>query len=80
MIALKDCGELPQHSRTTKTFCHICPAFCGLEVTTDGDKILDIAPDKDNPYSWKDFCSKAANSKNIRDHELRVTTPMKRAI
>jgi len=78
MTTLKDCDELPQRSRTTKTFCRICPAFCGLDVTSDGDKIVDIAPDKDNPYSWKDFCSKAANSKNIRDHELRLTTPMKR--
>lgn len=63
---------------TTKTFCRICPAFCGLEVTTDGDKILRIEPDQDNPYSWKDFCSKAANAKNIRDHAKRITTPMKR--
>jgi formate dehydrogenase len=64
--------------KTTKTFCRICVAFCGLDVETDGSRITRVRPDKDNPFNWRDFCLKGGSSNNIRDHEKRLTTPMKR--
>lgn len=63
---------------TTKTFCRICVAFCGLEVVTENDKVVSVGPDKDNPYNWRDFCQKAGSSHKMRDHPRRLTTPMKR--
>ncbi|MBC7172088.1 MAG: hypothetical protein H5U40_06675, partial [Polyangiaceae bacterium] len=30
---------------TTTTFCRICEALCGLEVTLEGDEVRAIRPD-----------------------------------
>lgn len=38
------------------TYCHLCEQRCGLAVTTEGNKVQKIEPDKDNTYSWRDFC------------------------
>ncbi|MBW1875743.1 MAG: hypothetical protein JRI98_10255 [Deltaproteobacteria bacterium] len=35
-------------AETVQTFCRICEALCGLEVTVDGDQIVDIKPDDDH--------------------------------
>jgi formate dehydrogenase len=77
-IAAKDITESEAGTVTKKTFCRICGCFCGIDVTTDGDKIVKVEPDKTHPYSWRDFCSKAGNAGNLRDHPDRLTTPMKR--
>jgi formate dehydrogenase len=63
---------------STKTFCRICPAFCGLEVITDGKQVIRVLPDKANPYNWRDFCAKGGSANVLRDHPRRLTTPMKR--
>jgi len=65
-------------SKNIKTFCRICVAFCGLDVETDGSKITRVRPDKDNPFNWRDFCSKGGSANKVRDHEKRLKTPMKR--
>ena len=64
--------------KVVKTACRICPAFCGIEVTSEGNNITKIAPDKSHPSSWRDFCSKAGNSNNSRIDPRRITRPMKR--
>lgn len=64
--------------RTVKTACRICLCFCGLDVTTDGKKIVRIRPDKDNPNNWRDFCIKGGSAGRLRDHPQRITSPMKR--
>ena len=63
---------------TTKTFCRVCIAFCGLDVVKDGNKIVRILPDKTHPYNWRDYCAKGANAHVVRDHPKRLKTPMKR--
>ena len=63
---------------TTKTFCRICIAFCGIDVVKDGDKIVRILPDQTHPYNWRDYCAKGANAHLVRDHPKRLKTPMKR--
>ncbi|MFC2950545.1 molybdopterin-dependent oxidoreductase [Marinicaulis aureus] len=60
------------------TYCSICEQVCGLKVTTKGDQIVRIEPDKENPYSWEDFCIKAATSDELRTHPARLLSPMKR--
>jgi formate dehydrogenase len=45
--------------KTVHTTCQICVATCGIEVTVgDDNRVERIAPDKQNPYSWRDFCGK----------------------
>ena len=63
---------------TVKTACRICLCFCGLDVTHDGDRIVRIRPDKDNPNNWRDFCLKGGSAGNLRDHPKRIMQPMKR--
>jgi formate dehydrogenase len=65
---------------TVKTFCRICLAFCGIEVTVsaDGKTVEEVHPDKGNPYSWKSFCIKGRNSGKHREDPRRLTSPMRR--
>jgi formate dehydrogenase len=67
-----------QNLTTTKTFCRICIAFCGLDVVKDGNKLVRILPDKTHPYNWRDYCAKGASANLVRDHPKRLRTPMKR--
>jgi len=61
-----------------KTFCRICVYFCGLDVVTDGKKVIRILPDKSNEYNWRDYCLKGGSAHILRDHPKRLRTPMKR--
>lgn len=63
---------------TKKTFCRICFSLCGLDVVTDGKKVVHVLPDKTHPYNWRDFCAKGSSSKLVREHPKRLKTPMKR--
>lgn len=63
---------------TVHTFCQICEQACGLQVTRENNRILDIAPDKLNPNSWRDFCVKGASAGAVVEHPHRIRTPMQR--
>jgi len=67
-------------ARTVHTYCRICLANCGLEVTVDEDanSVLDIKPDRANPYTWRDFCRKGGVAHEVVEHPRRITTPMRR--
>ena len=67
---------MPQH--VTYTHCHICEQLCGLAVTTQGDRIVAIHPDKQNPYSWRDFCVKGQRAGEVVHGTSRLRTPMRR--
>ena len=42
------------------TYCRTCASSCGLEVVVDraANRVVDIKPDRANPFSWQDFCRK----------------------
>ncbi|WP_051341918.1 molybdopterin-containing oxidoreductase family protein [Pseudonocardia spinosispora] len=67
-------------SHVVTTFCRICVAGCGLEVTVDRErnKVMSIEPDRQNPYTWGDFCRKGKTAAEVVEHPRRITTPMKR--
>jgi formate dehydrogenase len=60
------------------THCSICEQVCGLEVHACDGRVVEIRPDKQNPYSWRDYCIKGARAGDLRDHPLRVRTPLRR--
>ncbi len=60
------------------TYCSICEQACGLKVTVSGNEILEIQPDKENPYSWRDFCIKAKKADEVRSHPVRIRSPLRR--
>jgi len=60
------------------SYCRLCPAFCGLVVTVDGDRIVDVAGDPDNPISLGYTCSKGRASADLHHHAERLDAPQMR--
>ncbi|MES0875381.1 molybdopterin-containing oxidoreductase family protein [Sinimarinibacterium thermocellulolyticum] len=64
--------------RTVYSFCHYCMCLCGTRITVENNKVLSIEPDRDNPFSWRDFCRKGKTAAQVVDHPRRIKTPLKR--
>lgn len=60
------------------SFCHYCMCLCGTTMTVENNKVLHIEPDRDNPFSWRDFCKKGKTAAEVIDHPRRLLKPMKR--
>lgn len=67
-------------ARTVNTYCQICVTNCGIEITVDeaSNRVLSIVPDRQNPYSWGDFCRKGKTANEVVEHPRRITRPMRR--
>ncbi|WP_435769021.1 molybdopterin-containing oxidoreductase family protein [Nocardioides sp. SYSU DS0651] len=67
-------------SDVVHTYCRICLANCGIEVEVDRstNTVLEIRPDRQNPYTWRDFCRKGKTAHQVVEHPRRITTPMRR--
>ena len=64
--------------KTVHTYCRICLATCGIDVDVDDDgKVAEIRPDRENPYTWRDFCRKGKTAHEIAEHPRRLTSPMR---
>jgi len=61
-----------------KTSCVLCAQNCGLEVEIEGDKIVRVKGDKDNPRSRGYVCVKGVNVAHHHDHEGRLLYPLKK--
>ena len=65
--------------RKIRSACVSCHARCGVIVTADGDKILKIEGDPDNPKSRGAICATGMSQREIHeDVENRILYPMKR--
>jgi anaerobic selenocysteine-containing dehydrogenase len=60
------------------TFCRICENQCGLKVTVEGDRIVQVEPDTEHVVSRGFACIKGITLENVRASADRVTTPLKR--
>ncbi|SHJ81734.1 Anaerobic selenocysteine-containing dehydrogenase [Shimia gijangensis] len=56
--------------------CNICEAMCGLIVEHDGNDVLSIKPDPNDPLSRGHICPKAVALQDFRTDPDRVTTPL----
>lgn len=65
-------------TETVYSYCHYCMCLCGTKITVDGNKVVNIEPDRENPFSWRDFCRKGRTAAQVIDHPRRLTRPMKR--
>ncbi len=61
-----------------KTSCVLCFNNCGLEVITEGSKILKVRADRDNPRSRGYICRKGANVAYFQNNPERLKHPLKR--
>jgi formate dehydrogenase len=63
---------------THTTFCRICEALCGLQVSTAGDQIVAIRPDAAHPVSRGFACIKGTRYAGIHHAAERLNHPMRR--
>ncbi len=61
-----------------KTACIICALNCGLEVQTEGKRIVRIRADKSHPVSQGYLCEKAQRMDNYQNGADRLSSPMRR--
>ncbi|MBW4936215.1 molybdopterin-dependent oxidoreductase [Marinobacter sp. F4206] len=62
------------HYRT----CNICEAMCGLEIKLQGEEILSIKGDKDDPFSRGHICPKAVALQDFYTDKDRLKTPLRK--
>ncbi len=60
------------------TFCRICEALCGLEISTENNQILSIRPDKFHLTTEGFACPKGLKQHHIYSSPDRLKFPMKR--
>lgn len=60
--------------------CNLCEAICGLVIKTQGNEILSIKGDKNDPLSQGHICPKALALKDVYYDEDRLKQPVKRTV
>ncbi len=63
---------------THHTFCRICEALCGLDITVEDNKVIGVHPDKRHVATGGFSCPKGLKQARIYDSPDRVQWPMKR--
>ena len=61
-----------------KTSCVLCGVNCGLEVITEGSRILKVRGDRESPRSLGYLCRKGANVAYFQNNPERLKYPLKR--
>ena len=56
--------------------CNLCEAMCGLHIIHDGEKVLSIKPDKNDPFSLGHICPKATALQDIYNDPDRLKKPI----
>ncbi|WP_435950079.1 molybdopterin oxidoreductase family protein [Psychrobacter sp. DM8] len=62
------------HLRT----CTLCEAMCGIVIKHDGNKVLSIKGDKDDPFSKGYICPKATALQDLHEDPDRLRHPVER--
>lgn len=66
---------------TAETFSRICPlceATCGIKVTVEGDRILSVRGNPDDPFSRGYICPKGVALPELHHDPARLRTPLVR--
>jgi anaerobic selenocysteine-containing dehydrogenase len=58
--------------------CTLCEAHCGIDVEVDGDRVLRITGDREDPISRGYICPKAAALADLYTDAERLRSPVKR--
>ncbi len=68
----------PAVKRTHYRTCNLCEAMCGVQITTENERITRIQGDPEDPLSAGHICPKAVALKDIHEDPDRLTRPQKR--
>lgn len=63
---------------THHTFCRICEALCGLTVTTEKNRVVEVHPDREHVATRGFSCPKGLKQAKIYDSPDRLKYPEKR--
>jgi anaerobic selenocysteine-containing dehydrogenase len=63
---------MPSHYR----ICPLCEACCGLEIKTEGDKVLSIRGAEQDVFSRGFICPKGVSLKDLHEDPDRLRTPL----
>ena len=66
--------SLQRHYRA----CHLCEAVCGLVIETEGEQVISIKGDKQDPLSRGHICPKAVALQDIHEDPDRLRRPLQR--
>jgi len=58
--------------------CPLCEATCGLAITTDGDRVVSVRGDDDDPFSRGYICPKGTALADLHDDPDRLQRPVVR--
>lgn len=58
--------------------CHLCEAMCGVVIETQGDEIVSIKGDDNDPLSRGHICPKAVALQDLHQDPDRLRQPMRR--
>ncbi|HEX7831285.1 MAG TPA: molybdopterin-dependent oxidoreductase [Thermoanaerobaculia bacterium] len=64
--------------RTVFRACNLCEAICGLELKVDGDRVISIRGDAQDPFSRGHICPKGVALIDIHEDPNRLRRPMVR--
>lgn len=65
-------------SKTHYRTCNLCEAMCGLEIKYDGEQVLSIKGDKNDPFSKGYICPKATALQDLYEDPDRLRKPVER--
>lgn len=63
---------------THSTFCRICEALCGLQVTVENNRVTQVHPDKEHVATGGFSCPKGLKQSRMYDSPDRLRYPSKR--
>lgn len=66
--------KIQTHYRT----CNLCEAMCGIKIEHQGEKILSIKGDENDPFSKGHICPKAVALQDLYEDSERLTQPVER--
>jgi anaerobic selenocysteine-containing dehydrogenase len=69
-------SETASATRTHYGTCPLCEATCGLAIEHDGDRVVKVRGDVDDPFSRGFICPKGASIGELHADPDRLTTPL----
>ena len=64
--------------RSARSFCRLCTAVCGIVVDVEGDEVVRVRGDRENPLSQGYTCPKGRALPTVHHHPDRIERPMMR--
>jgi anaerobic selenocysteine-containing dehydrogenase len=64
--------------KQVRSFCRLCPAYCGIVASVEGDRVVDVKGDRDHPISGGYTCPKGRALGTLHHHPARLDGPLMR--